>query len=97
MATEKQPAPAAQHVTGMPPATPKNVQSQKKFALILGLISLVAGGAALALYGLGIGIFAVFGAYALYIGIRTKTIYLSVIGAAGLLITIAAFILGFIA
>jgi len=87
-----QPASSAQNVGGLKPATKENVDKQKKVAFFLSLASLgllVLG----LLFGFTLPFAAVLGAYALYVGIRTKTKKLIVLGSIGLVLNFAVYIL----
>ena len=78
-----QPSSSAETTTGMKPATTQNLGKRKTLALVLSIASLVIFIVGL-LVGFILPIAAVLGAYGLYIGIRTKTPYLIVLGSIGL-------------
>lgn len=91
MATKNQPSPTTKKLGGVAPATPRSITIEKRFALGFGIFSIVLGIFFLTA-GTGWPFLIAFGAYALYLGIRRKTLYLSIVGGAGILITIAGLI-----
>lgn len=87
-----QPSASATVTSGVVPLTKENTQKQKKLGLILGIVSVVAFVASLFI-GYTAPFMAILGAYSLYIGIRTKTIGLIVLGSFGTVLNLGIYTL----
>jgi len=92
MATTQQPSPTAQKTGGVVSPTAENITVQKRFGLILGLISITIN-TVLFFFGITSLFLAALAAYALYIGIRRNTLSLIIIGSVGIVLTIASMII----
>jgi hypothetical protein len=89
------PQPATTSVTpisGMTPPTSANLEKQKKLALILAIASIVIFIVGL-IVGYVLAIAAFLGAYALVIGIRTKSVPTIILGAIGLVLNLGLYTL----
>ena len=91
MATKQQPSSTAQHIGGVVSPTARNVRFQKRFSLALGLISILVS-IILLINGYALPFTIALSAYTLYIGIRRNAPYLSIVGIAGVLLTIVGLI-----
>jgi len=87
-----QPSAGAQDVSGMNPPTKENLEKQKKIAYGLAIVSILLFVVGI-LFGYSLAFAAIAGAYALFIGIKTKTTPLIVLGAIGTVINLALFTL----
>jgi len=95
MATPKnQPSKTTQHMTGQPALTKNYLSGMKKTGVALSIFSIVVSILGI-LNGFAFYLTAVFGAFAIYLAIRTKTPYLSVIGGIALVLGFVSIILAF--
>lgn len=89
------PQPATTSITpisGMTPPTSANLEKQKKLALILAIASIVIFIVGL-IVGYVLAIAAFLGAYALVIGIRTKSVPTIILGTIGLVLNLGLYVL----
>ncbi|MDB5161855.1 MAG: hypothetical protein JWM52_363 [Candidatus Saccharibacteria bacterium] len=87
-----QPSTSTAVTSGVVPLTKENTQKQKKLGLILGIVSIVAFIISLFI-GYTAPFMAILGAYSLYIGIRTKTVGLIVLGSFGTILNLGIYTL----
>ena len=87
-----QPASSAQAKSGMAPPTASNVSKQKKIAFALAILSIVIFVVGL-IAGFTLAVAAILGAYALSVGIRSKSLGLIVTGSIGLALNLGLFLL----
>ena len=92
MATNNQPAKTTKSRTGQPPMVGGYLSGMKLVGLIFGSISIVVSIIAI-IFGFAVSFMAAIAAFTFYIGIRTKTPYLLVLGVIGVILALVALIL----